>query len=129
LNSDFEFSSPAFKTEDRFTRFVVRGRQTHFDVQRASGFLSRLRGWLGYREAPLGAGLLLTPCDAVHTFAMRFPIDIVFVDGAGRVLLVDHAVPAWRIKVCLGAQSVIELPAGRAAWLGLEPGAWLQVRS
>ena len=52
------------------------------------------------------------PCESVHTFFMKFPIDLVYIDKQRKVRKVRHAVPAWRLSACLTAHSVLELPAG-----------------
>ena len=58
---------------------------------------------------------------------MRFPIDAVFTDAAGRVLRIEAALPAWRTVACRGAKAVLELPAGAAAAAGLETGDELRL--
>jgi uncharacterized protein len=72
--------------------------------------LARLLG-LALRRRPPGHALLLPRCRSVHTFGMRFPLDLVWLDGAGRVVRVDEAVPPWRVRSCRGADAVLE--AGR----------------
>jgi uncharacterized membrane protein (UPF0127 family) len=62
-----------------------------------------------------GEGLWITPCESVHTFFMKFAIDLVYLDGKRRVRKVRHAVPPWRISGCFAAHSVLELPAGAVA--------------
>jgi uncharacterized protein len=69
-----------------------------------------------------GEGLWITPCESVHTFFMKFAIDLVYLDRKKRVRKVRHAVPPWRISGCLAAHSVLELPAGAAASSGTQPG-------
>jgi uncharacterized protein len=69
-----------------------------------------------------GEGLWITPCESVHTFFMKFAIDLVYLDRKKRVRKVRHAVPPWRISGCLAAYSVLELPAGAAAASGTQPG-------
>lgn len=59
-----------------------------------------------------GEGLWIVPCESVHTFFMRFPIDLVYLDRKRKVRKVRRAVPAWRVSVCVTAHSVLELPAG-----------------
>lgn len=88
----------------------------------AEDFRSRLVGLIGRRPLDPGVGLWLRPCDAVHTVGLRFAIDVVFVDAAGRVKRVDECVRPWRVRICLGAHSVVELAAGEARRLGLEAG-------
>jgi uncharacterized protein len=53
---------------------------------------------------------------------MRYPIDVVFLDCDGRALAVHAAVPSWRLRAQRGARAVLELQAGEARRLGIEPG-------
>jgi uncharacterized protein len=87
--------------------------------------LARLRGLLGRSDLPAGEGLLLRPAGSVHTAFMRFPIDVVFLDRADKVLKVAHELPPWRMASCRGARAVLELPAGEASKRGLHPGVSL----
>jgi uncharacterized membrane protein (UPF0127 family) len=79
-------------------------------------------GLLKKEKLEPGEGLWITPCESVHTFFMRFAIDLVYLDRKKRVRKVRHAVPPWRISSCLAAHSVLELPAGAAAESGTQPG-------
>lgn len=72
----------------------------------------RRRGLLGRTELAEGAGLWISPCESVHTWGMRFPIDLVFLDRENRVQKMRADVRPWRISACLSAHSVLELPAG-----------------
>ncbi len=74
----------------------------------------RRTGLLKHKSLPAGEGLWIVPCESVHTFFMRFPIDLVYLDRARKVKKVRHAVPAWRFSACFSAHSVLELPAGTA---------------
>lgn len=100
----------------------VRGQSASILVEIARSMRARLRGWLGRRDAPVGRGLWLVPCDAVHTFAMRFAIDLAFLDATGRVVRLDRGVRPWRVRICLGAFSVVEFESGMAEMLGLAVG-------
>ena len=73
---------------------------------------SRKKGLLGRDGLPEGTAMIIAPSNAVHTFFMRFPIDLAFVAKDGRVLKMRHAVPARRIAVALRSHAVIELPSG-----------------
>ena len=88
---------------------------------------ARMRGLLGRRELPSGEGLLLKPSGSVHTFFMRFPIDVVFVDRELTVLGVAPELRPWRTAGRRGARAVVELPAGEAARRGLNAGERLAV--
>src|SRR5919108_5834494 len=90
--------------------------------------MARLRGLLGKRGLRAGEGLLLTPAPSIHTWFMRFPIDAVFLDGDLRVLAVRSELRPWRVAGKRGARAVLELGAGEAGRLGLEPGADLRLR-
>jgi uncharacterized protein len=88
---------------------------------------SRMRGLLGRSSLPAGEGLLLRPAGSVHSFFMRFPIDVVFLDRELEVVGVVAPLPAWRTAKQRGAKTALELAAGEAARLGLEPGAQLRL--
>lgn len=98
------------------------GRVIARRVTRADTFRQRLRGLLGRRGLSLEEGLLLTPCHAIHTFFMRFPIDILFLDADGRVVAAVQDLPPWRFKAAPGARAVLELPAGTVARTGVREG-------
>jgi hypothetical protein len=72
----------------------------------------RNKGLLGRECLAPGEGLWIIPCESVHTFWMRFPIDLVYLDRKKRIRKLKSSVPAWRLSACLRAHSVIELPAG-----------------
>jgi uncharacterized protein len=72
----------------------------------------RNKGLLGRDGLDAGSAMILAPCSAVHTFFMRFSIDVAFVARDGRVIKVRRAVAPWRIAVAFGAFAVIELAAG-----------------
>jgi uncharacterized protein len=59
-----------------------------------------------------GSGLWISPCEAIHTFRMKFAIDVVFLSRERRVLKIYSSVAANRICFCLRGFSVLELPAG-----------------
>jgi uncharacterized protein len=98
-------------SDDRF-RDLPRRRLAGLDVPVARGWRSRLLGlaWLDRERA--GTGLLIPGCASVHTFGMRFAVDLYFLDRGGAVLRVHHRVPPRRFVSCRGAGSVLELPSG-----------------
>ena len=89
--------------------------------------LRRMRGLLGRSSLPAGEGILLRPAASVHTFFMRFPIDVVFLDADGVVVAVRPDVPPWRAVGHRGAKDVVELAAGEAARRGVAVGLRLAV--
>lgn len=80
----------------------------------ADSFATRLRGLLGRPQLRRGEGLLLSPSGSIHTFFMRFSIDVVFLDRSLRVVGVSPNCRPWRLAACKGARRVLELPAGEA---------------
>ena len=95
------------------------------DVDVAATRATRRRGLLG--RASLGAteGLLLTPCKAVHTVGMRFPIDVIFIDRDGRAVRIVRSLAPWRMAMSARAKAVIELAAGTAAAADIQIGDML----
>ncbi|WP_224982582.1 DUF192 domain-containing protein [Geomonas agri] len=83
------------------------------EVDLADSFFARLKGLLGRRELPAGRGLWIRPCSSVHTFGMRFTIDVLFMDRDMRVVAVAKTLRPNRVSpFCSRAYSVLELPAG-----------------
>ena len=85
----------------------------------------RMRGLLGRPDLPEGEGILLEPAPSVHTFFMRFPIDVVFLDKSNTILKIVHGLRPWRAAGARKAVAVLELPAGAAAAAGLKTGMTL----
>ncbi len=88
------------------------------DLAVAETHWSRLCGLLGTGEDDFrnGSGLWIRPCRGVHTLAMRFPIDVVYLDRAGTVVHVEHNLQPWRFSpIRMQSTSVLELPSHTAA--------------
>ncbi len=79
---------------------------------------TRRRGLLGRDSLDPSVAMVIAPCSAVHTFFMRFAIDVVFVDRQGRVLKVVTDLKPWRVAGTLRAHAVIELNAGTLSRTG-----------
>jgi hypothetical protein len=91
---------------------------------------SRLVGLLNRNHLPEGEGLLIVPCSSVHTFFMRFPIDVAFLDRKGRVLRVFISVPPFRLLLGgLEARMALGLPPGTLTSTRTEPGDQLLFQS
>jgi len=88
-----------------------------------------MRGLLGRRSLPAGEGILLKPARSVHTFFMRFPIDVVFVDSQLAVVGIAAALPPWRTAAERSAFSVLELAAGECERRRVAVGDVLLVRA
>lgn len=78
--------------------------------------LARLLGLAYLDRERAGPGLLLERCSAVHTFGMRFELDLLFLDADGGLLRIERAVRPRRFRSERRATAVLELPAGR--WPG-----------
>ncbi|MGH9510773.1 MAG: DUF192 domain-containing protein [Terriglobales bacterium] len=92
-----------------------RTRRTYLATRLAvaDGYWTRLRGLMGAGPASFtaGRGLWITPSHGVHTFAMRFPIDVAYLDSAKAVVYMAHDLKPWRVApINLKTSSVIELP-------------------
>jgi uncharacterized protein len=97
------------QTRQRYLARELAVAQTHW---------SRLRGLLGESENDFrnGRGLWIRPCRGVHTLAMRFSIDVVYLDRAGTVVHIERELQPWRFApVRLQAASVLELPSHTVA--------------
>jgi uncharacterized protein len=90
----------------------TRGTVLATNLEVAGNDKQRRKGLLGRDGLEPGTGLWIIPCESVHTFFMRFPIDLVYLDKEDRIRKVRGAVGAWRLSACLSAHSVLELPAG-----------------
>ena len=89
---------------------------------------TRRKGLLQQDSMAEGSALIIAPSNAIHTFFMRFAINVAFVTKDGRVLKTRPAMPAWRIAASLRAFAVVELPAGALGRSGIEPGDQLVIR-
>jgi uncharacterized protein len=97
------------------------------DVLTAFDSASRRTGLLHHESLPEGSGLIIAPSNAIHTFFMKFPIDVAFVAKDGRVLKIRAALAPWRMAGALRGYAVIELPAGTLAGTGTERGDYLTI--
>lgn len=94
----------------------------------AATFFSRFKGLQLRKELPAGTGLLITPCNSIHMFFMRFAIDAVFIDSNNTIVYIEHNIKPWRIsRIVKNACSVLELPSGTACAAGSEPGDLLEI--
>ncbi len=90
-------------------------------VRQAEGAWGNFRGLMLKKSMPEGHGLLFRPARGIHTHFMRFPIDLVFLDGEDRVSKIREAMPPWRFDFT-SAAGVIEMNPGAARAAGVQPG-------
>lgn len=83
---------------------------------------ARFVGLMGRASLEPGEGMLFTRTGSIHMFFMRFPIDVVFLSRDRTVVGVRHRLRPWRYAGARRAVAALELPAGRAAEVGVEPG-------
>src|SRR5258707_15837071 len=117
----------------RYGRAFNQTRQVSLstDLAIAHTHWSRLRGLLGISADDFGngCGLWIRPCRGVHTLAMRFPIDVVYLNRAGTVVHVEHNLQPWRFSpVRMQAASVLELPSHTVARTGTALGDRIEIK-
>ena len=93
----------------RLPSFAITGDSV---IHEANTVASRLLGLALLRQMPSGHALLIPDCRSVHTFGMRFRIDVAFLDAAGHAIRIERAVRPRRVLVCRAAFAVLEAPAG-----------------
>ena len=98
---------------DRLPQIALDGGRVRIAV--ADAPVARLLG-LAWMDQPSRVQALLLPgCRSIHTFGMRFPLDLIWLDASGRILDVDANVPCRRQRHCRGAAGVVEIQAGLGA--------------
>ncbi len=112
--------------------FVVhnrtRGACLASDVRMADTPRARRIGLLRHDRLNPGQGLWIYPTQAIHTFGMRFPIDVVFIDRRMRVKRIYHELAPFRLTTLVwSAESVLELPSGSVAGTNTAVGDELQI--
>jgi uncharacterized membrane protein (UPF0127 family) len=108
-------------------RFHSPGGHHAIDVAVADTPLARMRGLLARPPLREGEGMLIRPCNMVHTVGMGYPIDVVFLRRDGTVLKVAPAVPPLRMRGHWRAHCVLELAAGEAHRCAIVPGMTLPI--
>ncbi len=92
---------------------LTRGRVLAERADRAESFLARLVGLLARRPLADGEGLWISPCRGVHSIGMRYPIDVLFLDGQGKVIGAIQDFPPMRLTgIFREAKGALELPQG-----------------
>lgn len=81
------------------------------EIRVACGPRARLLGLAHLDRERAGTGLLIPRCSSVHTFGMRFPLDLYFLGEDGEMVAVRRRVPPRRLAFCGQAEAVLEVPA------------------
>lgn len=108
-------------------RFESASRSHAIDVMVAATALARMRGLLARPPLRRGQGMLIKPCNMIHTVGMGYPIDVVFLRRDGLVLKVAHQVMPRRLRGHWRAHCVLELAAGEAWRCAIAPGLVLPI--
>jgi uncharacterized protein len=104
------------------------GRVVAEHVEIAATSWKRFMGLMFRSELPEGHGLALTPCNSIHMFFMRIPLDVVFLDREGRTLRVYHGIRPWRVsRIVRRSRTAVELPVGTLRRAGVEAGTVLRL--
>ncbi len=96
-------------------RIINKTRNTiiSYKCKVADSFWSRFIGLIGRKELPKGSALLIIPCNSIHMFFMKFPIDLIFIDKNSIVVQTVQNIRPWSIsKIVKSAHCTIELPVG-----------------
>ncbi len=88
-----------------------------------------MRGLLGRDAIETDESLWIDRCDSVHTFAMRFPIDLAYLDGKGLIRKTVEGLAPGRMSVCFRSSATLEMKVGSVARLGLRAGDRIAFRA
>ncbi len=91
---------------------VARGVALATELEIATSFAARSKGLLGRSELPPDRGLLIDPCPLVHTWFMRFAIDVIFLDDKNRVVSLKRNLKPFRMAWSWRGVKALELPVG-----------------
>ena len=112
------------------TKLLIRNTDRQTELAGAADIADtsqkRRTGLLKHQSLEPGQGLWIVPCEAVHTFGMKFPIDVLYLSKQKKVLKIRDNMKRSRMSICLRAHSVLELPAGYAAQTSTQVGDQLE---
>lgn len=101
----------------------VKDRKIADEISTANNFFSRLLGLMFKKKMNDNQGLLIVPCNQIHTFNMRFDIDVLFIDKGNKIVYIEHSMkPGRATKMIKGAHSVLELCSGVSEKNGVKIG-------
>lgn len=97
-----------------------------YKIRKAAGTFERMRGLLFSEKLNENEGMLISPCNSVHTCMMSYPIDIMYIDKSFRVCRLVSGLKPWRASMALAASFVVELHAGQIERNGIQIGDEIQ---
>ena len=110
---------------DKSPIYLCRDGVPLIELYQATHWLARLKGLFAYPPLSDSQGLLIRPCNAVHTFGMKYSIDVVFLTKGGSILKVAQ-LATGSIAACRHAHAVVEMKQGMASRLDLRVGQTLR---
>ncbi len=110
-------------------RNLTRGTVLGDRIDVADTSQKRRTGLLKHDRLEPGQGLWIVPCESVHSFFMKFPIDLVYLDRKKKVRRTRKAMVPWRVSACLTAHSILELPVGAIEQSRTEAGDQLEIET
>ena len=108
---------------------LTRGTSIGDAIETAESSAQRRTGLLKHDKLDERTGLWIIPCEAVHTFFMKFAIDLIYLDRKRRVRGIVRTLRPWRMSICLPAHSVLELPPGTIDRTNTQKGDELELTS
>jgi Uncharacterized conserved protein len=106
----------------KLTQLHVRGHDIGVKASITETTRERMRGLLDHDHLPHDEALLLKRCGSVHTFGMRFAIDVIFLDRHQRIVAIRHNVARRRMLFSFRATQTLEMSAGMARMHGFALG-------
>lgn len=104
---------------------ILQLRYRTIEIEIARSFFQRLCGLLFKAPLTPNQGLLITPCSAIHTYGMQYPIDVIFLDVDFRILAIYPKLHPCHTASCKEASHVLELRAGQADAIHFKVGIQL----
>src|SRR5436853_5929929 len=123
------FLSPLLRDPMHPHRLVIERTGFVIADHLLGAFDSRTRrtGLLAHQVFPAGSAMIIAPSNAIHTFFMKFAIDVLFVAKDGRIVKVREALAPWRIAAAWRAYGVVELATGALERASIAPGDYLAI--
>lgn len=107
----------------KYCKAIVKGKVICEKVEIADSFFKRFMGLMYRKNMNENEGLLLDPCNEIHTFGMKFPIDTITVSSDNIIIYIDENIAPRRVRPRIKeGKKVLELNAGTIKNYGLEPG-------
>ena len=99
------------------------------NITTASGLIGRFMGLMGKKSIPADHAMYFPACNSIHTYFMKMPIDVIMLDGKGRVVFTRESMMPWKIAFCSRAKDTIEMRSGNMRRLGLAIGDILTAKN